>query len=62
MDEAVISPLICNGGVTGCKDQPAVSLGDNCFAHSSDEVLNKLARRGIFIITSPPHVAHSSSL
>jgi hypothetical protein len=59
VDEVVILIAISNRELTGCKEKLAVSLGDDSSAHCSDEVLDKLARRWIFVITFPPRTSHA---
>jgi hypothetical protein len=46
LDEVVILAVISNQFSTACKARPAVQLSDDCSAHCSDEVPNKLARHG----------------
>jgi hypothetical protein len=62
IDEVLIPAVISNHGLPGCKDKPAIIFCDNCSAHCSDEVLGKLARRGILVITYPSHTSHTSHI
>jgi hypothetical protein len=58
IDEVVISVAVANRELAGCSGKPAILLRDNCSAHCCDDVLKKLARHGIHVITYPPHTSH----
>jgi hypothetical protein len=58
IDEVLISVVISNCGLPGCKDKLAIPFCDNRSAHCSDEVLGKLARCWILVITCPLHTSH----
>jgi hypothetical protein len=58
IDEVVISAVISNRDLAEYKYKPAVLLWDNCSAHRSDEVQNKLAPHGILVITYQTHASH----
>jgi hypothetical protein len=54
----VIPAVLSNRNLAGCKDKPAILLCDNCSAHCSNDVLTKLSRHGVLVITYPPHTSH----
>jgi hypothetical protein len=58
IDEILIPAVISNRSLLSCKDKPAILLCDNCSAHCSDEVLGKLARCWIIVITYPLHTSY----
>jgi hypothetical protein len=57
-DAVIIPAVIPNHGIDGCKGKPAIVFCDNCSAHFSDDILKKLDRYVIIVITYPAHVSH----
>jgi hypothetical protein len=57
IDEVLISAVISNRDLPGCTDKPAILFCDNCSAHCSNAVLDKMARNGILVIAHPPHTS-----
>jgi hypothetical protein len=58
IDTVFIPAVISNLDLLGRKDKPAISFCDNCSAHCSNAVLDKIARNGILVIANPPHTSH----
>jgi hypothetical protein len=58
IDEVLIPAVISNRGLPDSNDKPAILFWDNCSAHCSDEILGKLARCWIRVITYPRHISH----
>jgi hypothetical protein len=58
VDEVLIPAVLANRDLDGCKDKPAILFCGNCSPYRSDDVLKKLARHGILVITYPPHTSH----
>jgi hypothetical protein len=54
----LIPAVISNRGLPGCKNKREMLFCDNCSVRCSDEVLGKLDRCGILVITYPPHISH----
>jgi hypothetical protein len=57
--DAVLIPAVeSNRELEGCRNKPAILFCDNCKTHCSEELLKKLARHGILVLTYPPHTSH----
>jgi hypothetical protein len=57
-DTMLIFALISNREIEGCQNKPAILSCDHCAAHCSDDLLIKLARYGILVLTYPSHTLH----
>jgi hypothetical protein len=53
--DVLVPTVESNRQLSGCQAKPAILFCDNCSSHCRDEVLQELARHGIFMITYPPH-------
>jgi hypothetical protein len=58
IDEVLVPAVVANCDLDGCTDKPSILFCDNCSAHCSEDILKKLARHGILVITYPPHTSH----
>jgi hypothetical protein len=58
LDEIVLPAVVSNRELEGCRNKPAILFCDNCSAHCSNDILQKLARHGVLLITYPPHTSH----
>jgi hypothetical protein len=57
VDQVLVPAVGSNRSLPGCANKPALLFCDNCAAHCSDDVLTKLARHRILVITCPPHTS-----
>jgi hypothetical protein len=58
VDTVLIPAVEANPQLPGCDKKPAILFCDNCSAHMSNSMPNKLARRGVLVLTDPPHASH----
>jgi hypothetical protein len=58
IDTVLIPVVEANWQLPGCGKKPAISFCDNCSAHMSNSMLQKLARHGVLVLTYPPHMSH----
>jgi hypothetical protein len=56
--DQILTPLLSQTAAFQVMQKPALPFCDNCPAHCPEEVLSKLTRRGILVITYPPHTSH----
>jgi hypothetical protein len=57
VDTVSIPAVEANRQLPRCDKKPAILFCDNCSAHMSNSVLEKLARHGILVLTYPPHTS-----
>jgi hypothetical protein len=58
IDTVLIPAVEANRQIPGCDKKPAILFCDNCSAHMSNSMLEKLARNGVLVLTCPPHTSH----
>jgi hypothetical protein len=58
VDTVLIPAVDANRQLPGCDKKPAILFCDNCSAHMSNSMLEKLARHGVLVLTYPPHPSH----
>jgi hypothetical protein len=58
IDSILIPVVEANRKLPGCAKKPVILFCDNCSAHMSAPVLQKLARHGVLVATYPPHTSH----
>jgi hypothetical protein len=58
IDSVLIPAVEANRELHGCAKKLAILFRDNCSAHMSASVLQKLARHGVLMIIYPPHTSH----
>jgi hypothetical protein len=58
VDTVLIPALEADRQLPGCDKKRAILFCDNCSAHVSNSMLEKLARHGVLVLTCPPHTSH----
>jgi hypothetical protein len=58
VDTVLIPAVEANRQLPGCNKNPAILFYDNCSAHMSNSMLEKLAGHEVLILTYPPHTSH----
>jgi hypothetical protein len=58
VDEVLIPAVNATRNLDERTNKLAILFCDNCSAHCSEDVLKKLTRRDIFVMTYPPHESH----
>jgi hypothetical protein len=58
VDQVLVPTVESNCSLPSCAKKLALLFYDDCAVHRFKEVLIKLVRPGILVITYPPHIAH----
>jgi hypothetical protein len=58
VDTILIPAVEANRQLPGCDKKPAILFCDNCSAHMSNSMSEKLARHGVLVLMYPPHMSH----
>jgi hypothetical protein len=58
VDTVLIPAVEVNRQLPGCDKKRAILFCDNCSAHMSNSMIERLARHGVLVLTYPPHTSH----
>jgi hypothetical protein len=58
IDTVLIPAVEANRQLPGCDKTPTVLFYDNCSAHVSNLIFEKLARHAVLVLTYPPRPSH----